>query len=111
MKILFDLQILHPDKWKIKSDEEAKVFREIWNMVYERILILKDQIEKEEEDFPTFADGKMDTAIYINLTTLPMMIIPKGYTKELTNRILCSFSQKDIELLWKRVENMDPWLN
>ena len=104
MRILFDLQILYPERWDTMSSQDSRLFEEIHNSTYDRIYILKDEIEKEELQADIV--GRKNVFLSIFLTTNPKRLQPLGYSEELTLKILSCFNDYDVDSMWDRVENI-----
>jgi len=97
MNVLFDVWALYEND-HVYTDLEERMFESIYNYIHDRILILDNEIEKEEI-------SNKDAAILVYLCTDPKAILPKGYSEKLTNRILGCFNENDVSLLWQSVEN------
>lgn len=99
MNIIFDVHIANPNLANETSMEENIVLNEIYLFVEERVKVLQDEIEKEEREYK----GKgSPPAIVIYLKT--KAIQPGHFSDELHNKIVNCFSQKDVEIMWLRVE-------
>ena len=100
MHIIFDLDIKYPGFYEKLTIEQKAVLDAIWHHVYDRIVYLFDEIEKEEKE------GKPAKAIVIYLMNSPKAIQPRGYSDRLCEKINGSFNEKDTELLWDSVESV-----
>ena len=96
MNLTFDVWIKYGDEAK-HSPEQKLLLRTIWDYAYNRISLLVDEIEEEERK-----DNK-PKAIVIYLMRRPHVIRPRGYSDELTQRIIECFNDKDAELMWNSV--------
>ena len=102
-KILIDNPILID---VIKKDQELDIyFNEIIQFVYDRLLVLKDEIDYEEglveEDIPN---------IIIDIET-DNLIAFVGYSKPLRDKMKSCFSQEDIKFLFNKIEKIISSLN
>lgn len=103
MLILFDIFIPNPEMVNELKPEESIVLEEMFLFVEERIKVLKDQIDKEEQE-----EGAKATIIYL----VSKAIQPRGYSHQLCDKIVSCFSPEDVEAMWLRVEKaLQQFLN
>ena len=98
MNIFFDLDIKFPGIYEKSKPEEKLALETIWNYVYDRVILLYDEIEKEES-----IDDK-PKAIMIYLMNDPRAIQPRGYSDALCDKINGCFNENDAKLLWDSVD-------
>ena len=96
MIVLFDIWLRDNGKVIYTQQQEA-MFEAIFNYIYDRVHLFIDQIDKEEEDKST------PRAIMVYLLVKPYSMQPRGYSEILHNKIVGSFNEKDVELLWESV--------
>ena len=99
MNIFFDLDIKFPGFYDKCSKEEQIALEAILNYVYDRVVFIHNEIEEEENQ------DKTPKAIMIYLMQSPRAIQPRGYSKELSGKIIGCFNDKDAELLWQSSDN------
>jgi hypothetical protein len=92
MRILFDLEIAIKDLYQKVTPEQEAFLDGIHKYVFDRIYILGDEIDSEEA-----ANPKSATVIY--LMKEPRGIQPRGYTKDLCDKINACFNENDSQLI------------
>jgi hypothetical protein len=102
MNILFDIWINNstiPAPYKFTPEEESGL-QTIWIYIYDRVALLIDEIEKEENE-----SSEYKKAIVIYLLNKPMAIQAHGYSERLTEKIYSCINENDVKTLWQTVEN------
>lgn len=104
MRVMFDLWALYPDKIKTMTFEEQKVFETIFNFIYDRILILDNEITQEEA-------GTKDSDVFIMVEILNKKIVFHGYSESLKERLMGCFNENDEKILQERFAEAFAFLN
>ena len=98
MIILFDVWNKFGATAKYSPEEEI-VFKSVYDFIYDRIYFMDAEIEKEENE-------ATDTiGIFVYLMSSPMIVLPVGYSNKLHNRIVGSFNENDVRILWESVQD------
>jgi hypothetical protein len=98
MRILFDLEIKFPGMFEKCKPEEQLALRTIRDYVYDRIVVLADEMDAEENE-----DDKPKSVV-IYLMNKPKAIQPRGYSDALCDKINGCFNENDAKLLWESVD-------
>jgi hypothetical protein len=98
MNLLFDIWIKYPDYKDYKPEEELAI-KTIWEYVYDRIFLLIDEMEAEENN-----GNGISKAVVIYLMNVPKAIQPRGYSDKLCDKINACFNENDGKLMWESVE-------
>ena len=83
----------------IYTQEQELLFEVVWKYIYDRIAFLIDEIEEEENK------ALEPPAIMIYLLQKPYAIQPRGYSDRLNEKIVGCFNERDVEIMWKSVED------
>lgn len=123
MNITFDIFVLYPGIEEDMGPEEFIIFKEIHNTFQSRLNLLNEEMVKEEEleaccvmiHFLPPTDGQTPEDLLRSAKQNPdnqIRISVNGYSTELTERIMNSITQQDIELLNERlVNNLGKFMN
>ena len=104
MRILFDIWILDPSKIDNMSFEEQTFLETLFSFVDERLIILEDEINKEEA-------SKKEGDCVIIIEILNKRIAYHGYSNTLTEKMKNCFTEKDSIILSQRLEKAFNYLN
>ena len=96
MNIIFDLQILNNNLPNEITIEQDLALQTIYGHIKERLMVLKDEIDKEELNF----DGTPRLAIVIH--TKRNKVIPNNYSKGLSDKIVSCFNENDGIIIFER---------
>ena len=97
MNIFFDVHILNPSLHNTATIKQNTLLETVYNYVYERISILKDEIEKEELECNNFK--KPAIVIYLKNKTIKAC----NYSQTTHDKIVSCFNKNDADIMWSRV--------
>ena len=105
MNIFFDFWLqnpeIHPDSL---SYEEQTMFDTIFSFVLDRIIILKEEMDKEEELYK-----EKEPCVIIHI--IKKGIAFNGYSSSLTEKLKSCFNENDQEVLGLRFDEAFRYLN
>ena len=106
MNLIFDLQILNSNLPNEITVEQDLALQTIYEHIKERLMVLKDEIDKEELIF----DGTPRPAIVIH--TKRNKVIPNNYSKGLSDKIVSCFNENDGVVIFEKFRlSMKEFLN
>ena len=98
MIVLFDIYIQHPDKKEmIRKDIDLISFlREITAFIFNRLDLLREEIDNEELEEQNNEDKKRFIMVWLLLDTNNRITFD-GYSDKLKSKMLSCFSKSDID--------------
>ena len=104
MDLLFDLDLLAPEKMANLSFEEEKVLETIYNFVFERLMVLQDEVDKEDSQ-----PKPIPSSIIIEIKR--QRISFNYYSDELTDKLMSCITPGDQLILNNRLKQAFDYLN
>ena len=100
MNIHFDIFIDHPELVNGTTEEEHIFYSELLQFVSQRLSVLKDQVDWEEDNEPWEDKGTLICMLRSDHRFLGFL----GYSEELRKKMLGCFSRTDLRFIFTKIQ-------
>ena len=100
MNIHFDIFTDHPELVNGTTEEDYVFYTELLHFVEERLSVLKDQIDREEDNELWEDKGTLICILRGNGRFIDFL----GYSEELRKKMIGCFSRTDLRFIFKEIQ-------